>query len=401
MAIDRRRFLQLLGITPLAFYGREIKEISPEDQKPLDFGWTTCLTYQTEDSNLGYDHFNQLLEEMHSHSMTRLVVMMASHGYFSPMNHGLAWPVKNERLRPQLDPRAVNACERTEFFSRIIEKARSLNIKIFIEIKYLGMKGIKDGYPGIQVLRKRDGQIIHPIRPEAGKDEREKIESLHICCDCEHAQQYMRDKISDVLTRYRNLNGIVLEHPSYARNTCYCSATTQQLREDLGRTIDQLTRHEYEDWKAIRIRDTLLDLKKLIKSINPEFEFGFYSGFSPTDGNIKEFQLTRGHDPNRLKEVGLDFLMPYCEGRHKEQETGEVEKVIDYLDFPRIYLHTTIRREPPLNYPLPPKGPEYIKSIIQWGKEYARTNKQFKGMTFFNEVKIPNENRQAVYDSVI
>jgi hypothetical protein len=98
--------------------------------------------------------------------------------------------------------------------------------------------------------------------------------------------------------------------------------------------------------------------------------------------------------------VGFDFLMPYCEGRHKEMETREIEKVIEYLDFPNIMLHTTIRRDPPVNYPLPPKGPEYVTSIIKWGKEYAKTNKQFKGMTFFNEVKIPDENRQAVYDSI-
>ena len=118
-------------------------------------------------------------------------------------------------------------------------------------------------------------------------------------------------------------------------------------------------------------------------------------------GNIEAFQLTRGHDPEKLKEVGFDFLMPYCEGRHKELETKEIEKVIEYLDFPYIILHTTIRREPPLNYPLPPKDPKYVRTIIQWGKEYARTNSQFKGMTFFNEVKIPERNRQAVYDSII
>ena len=102
-----------------------------------------------------------------------------------------------------------------------------------------------------------------------------------------------------------------------------------------------------------------------------------------------------------LKEVGIDFLMPYCEGRHKEMETSEIDKIFKYLDFPNVILHTTIRRTPPLNYPLPPKGPKYVKSIINWGKEYAKTNKQFKGMTFFNEVKIPYDNRQAVYDSII
>ncbi len=401
MEINRSKFLNILGITPFALYGMGLKGFWKRDKPNLVFGWTTCLTYQTDDRKLGFEYFSHLLDEMHEHGMTRLTVMMASHGNFSPMNHGLAWPVKNEKLKPQLDMKAVNANEETEFFSRIINKAHRLNIKIYIEIKYLGTRGIYEGYPGIEVLRKKDGQIIHTIRPEANTDEREKIESLHICCDNKQARQYMRNKIFDVLTRYQNLDGIVLEHPSYANDTCYCNGTQHQLKHDLGKTIDELSVEEYQQWKSKRIRDTLIDLRNLAKSINPKFEFGFYTGFSPSDGNIENFQLTRGHDPEMLKEVGFDFIMPYCEGRHKESETREIEKVIDYLDFPYIYLHTTIRREPPLNYPLPPKGPEYIKSIIHWGKEYAKTNEQFKGMTFFNEVKIPEENRQAVYDSII
>jgi hypothetical protein len=401
MDINRRKFLGLLGITPLALYGREFNGSRKEDSPALHFGWTTCLTYQTDDRRLGYDYFSNLLDEMHEHGMTRLKVMMASHGNFSPKNHGLAWPVKNERLKPQLDKKAVNAHEWSEFFSRIIEKAHALNIKIYIEIKYLGMRGIHEGYPGIEVLRKKDGQIINIIPQEATRVEREKIESLHICCDNKQTQQYMHDKIFDVLTRYRDLDGIVLEHPSYAGGTCYCRGTHQQLKNDLGKTIDELTVEEYQKWKSKRIRDTLLDLKKLIKSINPKFEFGFYTGFSPSDCDIENFQLTRGHDPKMLKEVGLNFLMPYCEGRHKEMETSEIERVIKYLDSPNIILHTTIRREPPLNYPLPPKDPKYVKSIINWGKQYAKANKQFKGMTFFNEVKIPDQNRQAVYDSII
>lgn len=401
MKINRRKFLSLIGITPLALYGRNIHRFWKGDNTDLHFGWTTCLTYQTDDRRLGYRYFSNLLDEMHEHGMTHLKVMMASHGNFSPRNHGLAWPVKNEKLKPQLDLKAVNAHEGTEFFSRIIDKAHNLKIKIYIEIKYLGMIGIHEGYPGIEVLRKRNGEIIHVIPPEASPVEREKIESLHICCDNKQAHQYMRDKISDVLTRYQDLDGIILEHPSYSGNTCYCNGTRQQLQNDLGKTLDELSLEEYQCWKSNRIRDTLLDLKTLIKSINPGFEFGFYTGFSPSDGDIEKFQLTRGHDPKTLKEVGFDFLMPYCEGRHKELETMEVERVIKYLDFPNIILHTTIRREPPLNYPLPPKGPKYVRSIINWGKEYAKSNKQFKGMTFFNEVKIPDQNRQAVYDSII
>jgi hypothetical protein len=401
MEINRRKFLQLLSLVPLSRYDSAIKAYGTATESNLHFGWTTCLTYQTEERRLGYDYFSQLLDEMDAYGMTHLIVMMASHGNFSPKNHGLAWPVRNVKLKPQLDPRALNAHEHTEFFSRVIEKAHALDIKIYIEIKYLGMRGIYEGYPEVEVLRRKNGLIIHTIPREAPIEEREKIGTMRICCDNPQAHQYMRDKLSDVLTRYRNLDGIVLEHPSYANDTCYCNASRQRLKKDLGRTIDQLTVAEYQCWKAKRIRDTLVDLKKLIKSINPKFEFGFYTGFSPTDGDIENFQLTRGHDPEMLKEVGFDFLLPYCEGRHQEQETHEIERVIEYLDFPHIILHTTIRREAPLNYPLPPKDPAYVKAIIQWGKEYAKTHRCFKGMSFFNEVKIPDRNRQAVYDSIL
>jgi hypothetical protein len=141
-------------------------------------------------------------------------------------------------------------------------------------------------------------------------------------------------------------------------------------------------------------------LKKLVRSINPRFEFGFYTGFSPDDGNIAAFQLDRGHDPKTLEEVGLDFVMPYCEGRHREHETAEIERVIDYLAPLDFYLHTTIRRNSPHNYQLPPKDPAYIKNIVRWGKQYAKQNSRFKGMMFFNEVNIPPENRDAVYASI-
>ena len=367
-------------------------------RKKMIYGWTTCLTYETNDRNLGYEYFSNLLDEMHSHGMTRLVVLMGSHGYYSPMNHGLAWPVKNEKLRPQIDKKTLNAFEETEFFSRIIDKAHALNIKVYVELKYLGLIGVKKGYPGIDFKRKKDGSLANAVVREVSDYEREAIETLNICCDNDQSNEYIRDQIRDVLTRYIHLDGIVLEHPSYS--PCYCPSTQQRVKNDTGKEIDELTEEQYQQWKAIRVRDILTDFKNLIRSINPAVEFGFYTGFSPRDGNIQRFQLNRGHNPQTLKQVGLDFVMPYCEGRHEDKEIEEMQKVIDYLDPFDIYLHTVIRKESPHNYQLPPKGPEYIRSIIAWGKEYHKKNPRFMGMTFFNEVKIPDENRQAVYDSI-
>ena len=92
--------------------------------------------------------------------------------------------------------------------------------------------------------------------------------------------------------------------------------------------------------------------------------------------------------------------MPYCEGRHKDREIDEIERVIEYLAPMDCYLHTTIRREPPHNYKLPPKYPDYIRNIIEWGKRYQKRNNRFLGLSFFNEVKLPPENRKAVYDTI-
>lgn len=372
----------------------------PRHQTPLEFGWTTCLTYETGERRLAFDYYDRLLDEMSTHRMTRLIVMMASHGYFDPKNHGLAWPVRNPRLASQVDPHAINADETTEFFSRVVAQAKGRKIKILIELKYLGMRGIEVGYPGVEFLRTREGNLIHTVRPEASDDQRRAITSLHICCDNPQAHQFMRDQIADVLNRYRELDGLVLEHPSYAGDMCYCSWSRRRARADTGREIEELSRQQFQEWKSRRIKETLLDLKQLVKSINPRFEFGFYTGFSPSDGNIAQFQHDRGHDTASLAEVGLDFVMPYCEGRHQARETEEIERVIDFLKPLDFYLHTTIRREPPLNYPLPPKGPEYIQRIIRWGRQYHRRNPRFKGMMFFNEVKLPQENRDAVYAAI-
>ena len=373
------------------------------DQRPardLIFGWTSCLTYQAGDRRLGYEYFSHLLDEMRTHGMSRLIVMMASHGYFSPGNHGLAWPVKHPKLRPQVDTNALNAHEETEFFSRVIEKAHRIGIQVFIEIKYLGMIGVREGYPGIEFLTTKEGRYTHQAPSDAGDYERRAIEAMHICCDSEPAHQYMRDKTQDVLERYRDLDGIVFEHPSYTHYSCYCESSRRKLLKDTGKDAHEIDAEALLVWKSLRIRDRLVDLKNLIKRINPKFAYGFYTGVPAVDGDIASYQDHRGHRTETLAQVGFDFVMPYCEGRNRDRETRMIERVIDHLTPLPVYLHTTIRRDMPRHYELPPKGPQYVRNVIAWGKAYARKNERFLGMTFFNEVKIPEENRQAVYDSI-
>lgn len=364
------------------------------------FGWTTCLTYEAGPKPLGQEHFLPLIEEMKRHGMSRVIVMPSSEGYFDPLHHGLAWPTSHPKLKTMIDPAALNASVKTEFFSRFIEAAHAHALEVFIELKYLGLAGVEEAYPGIEFVCGPDGQRIAHAPEGSAIEVRRRIDTLHICCDSAPARQFMQDKIEDVLSRYPKLDGIVLEHPSYGANTCYCPATRQQVMKDLGKPIEQLALKEFNRWKGERIRDTLIEIRKFARSIVPDLKLGFYTGFSPPDGNIAAFQESRGHDINTLRHIGWDFLMPYGEGRHKERETAELERVIEYLAPMPIYLHTVVRRESPHNYPLPVKDPAYVHNIIKWGKQMANREPRFTGMSFFNEVKIPPDNRRAVYDAL-
>ena len=100
MVIDRKKFIKYLTVSLLGIqssgFGRLFSR--SDDNAPMEFGWTTCLTYETGNRRLSFEYYNHLLEEMNANGMTRLIVMMASHGYFDPQNHGLAWPVKNKKL---------------------------------------------------------------------------------------------------------------------------------------------------------------------------------------------------------------------------------------------------------------------------------------------------------------
>ncbi len=402
MQKNRRQFIKTAGAGLAALPGLATWAgcANSAQRRKMIFGWTTCLTYQAGERKLGYEYYHRLLDEMKEHGMTRLIVMMESHGNYSPGNHGLAWPARHPRLKPQIDQNAVNAHEQSEFFSQVIDRAHRLGIEIFIEIKYLALIGVREGYPGVEFLTPPEGGYVHKIDPAVDPRVREAIETLHICCDSEPAHQYMRDKLKDVLERYRALDGIVLEHPSYSGNTCYCASSQKRLLQDTGKSRSEIDAEELYQWKSMRIRDTLIDLVQLMKGINRKFEIGFYSGVPSTDGDLAGYQDKRGHRTETLAQAGFDFVMPYCEGRNQDREPEMIGKVIDHLAPLKYYLHTTIRRDMPVGYALPPKSPSYVRNIIKWGKDRFEKDQRMLGMTFFNEVKVPDDNRQAVYDSI-
>ena len=64
--MKRQEFIKILGTLPFAFWNVACHKTN---HKKMNFGWTTCLTYETNDRKLGYDYFSNLLDKMHAHGM--------------------------------------------------------------------------------------------------------------------------------------------------------------------------------------------------------------------------------------------------------------------------------------------------------------------------------------------
>lgn len=347
------------------------------------FGWTTCLTYETGTRMLGYDYFSRLLDEMKENGMRCLVIMMGNPHVppVDPYNHGIAWPARNVRLKPFIDRKAVNGNPQTEFVGKIIKKAHDHGIEVIFEIKYTGYLGIQKSYPGIVF----QGEV--KVCPD-------------LCCDNDDAHEYMKDKTSDLLECYPEVDGVALEHPSFG-GICHCAASKQKNIAAFGKKGDEADEGIILERQAERISWCVGDLIGVSKSIKPDLKFGMYSGFMPDDWDLDKYSRNRGHSIENLRKIeGLDFLVPYGEGRHREREASALEKVIDYLQPFDVYVHLVIRKKSPEGYPLPEAGPEYIRKIIKWARNYAGKEPRLLGMIFFNEVNIPPENRNAVYEAI-
>ncbi len=135
--------------------------------------------------------------------------------------------------------------------------------------------------------------------------------------------------------------------------------------------------------KSIRIRDTLIDLKKLVKSIIQKFEYGFNTRVSLTDGNILGYKNNRGHKSETLAQVEFAFILPYCAEKNRGKEAKIIENETDHLSPLKFHPHTQIRRDLPRHTNPLPKIPKYIKNIIKLNNKHFKENGRFINMTFF------------------
>ncbi len=363
------------------------------------FGWTTALTYETREP-LGFGHYSSLLDEMKENGMKRLIVMDSSHYHFDPNHQGMARPVLNPRLKSMVDKTAVNANPSTEFLSKAIEKAHNYGMELYIEIKYSGFYGIREAYRGVEFATNRQGVPYHDTIKFDTEKEYLMFSQSHICCDNTQAHQFMRDQLEDLLKVYPEIDGIVMEHPDYPHTGCYCKSTQEKFRAETGTSIFKATESQRVAWQNERIKTVIKDLVNLAKKMRKNLRFGLYSGFAPPDGNIERYQDMKGQKRETLQRAGLNFVMPYMEGRHGDKEEIEMERVLDYMKPLTCYIHTCIRRSPPRTYPLPQKDPAYIHRIIRWFLNYYPRNPHVRGMSFWNEANTPPENRQAIYEAL-
>ena len=363
------------------------------------FGWTTALTYETREP-LGFDHYFRLLDEMEENEMKRLIVMDSSHYHYDPNHQGMARPVLNPRLKSMVDTTAINASPSTEFLSRVIGKAHSCGIELYIEIKYSGFYGIRDAYLGVEFATNRQGIPYHHAVKFDTEKEYLMYSQSRICCDNAQAHQFMRDQLEDLLKVYPQIDGIVMEHPDYPHDGCYCKSTQEKFMAETGMSISEAAENQRVAWQNERIGMVIKDLVNLAKERKKNLRFGIYSGFSPPEGTVERYQELKGQKRETLQRAGLDFVMPYLEGRHKGKEEFEIEKVLDYMKPLTCYIHTCVRRNPPRTYHIPKKDPTYIHRIIKWFLNYYPHHPHVEGMSFWNEANTTAENRQAIYKAL-
>lgn len=342
----------------------------------LYLGWQIGITYEAErpEGNT-LPNMLKLLDEMAANGMNILSLMMTSYAYFDPAHDGFTWPVQNEKLECFRDKRCLNADAKTEFVSTVIEEAekRGIEIQLFSNLAIYNPDRISKSYPGAALQRARNGE------------ER----SWLFCPDSADIWQLENDEMADLLRFYnhKNVKSIGYERLSYASGSCYCDATAEKFCKDTGEPIiaygdgDDL----FDDWKVNSITGKMSELNKKIKTIKPDTEVWLHSSCAPG----------WGHDAGQLRGAGVDCVVPHV--AHFQMDKTGFDGLLDRVGPNDTVLHICVRDKALPNYKIWQKTPEIIEEIGDWALGYRRANGRLKGILFFNENTVSDENRTAVY----
>lgn len=339
-------------------------------------GWQVGLTYQAEaPGGVDRGHLLRLLDEMAEHGMNTLSLMMQSYGCYDPGHDGYAWPTQHEKLRPYRDAAATNAQPGQEYVRGIIDAAaaRGIAIHLFLNWGIWNPAKIAQHYP--------DAVLQHA--PDAPPSD-----WLH-CPDSPGAWQLGLDEVEDLLTFYRhpNVTSFAFERISYqCQDRCHCQHTQQAFLAETGGPLTAAPPMRVEAWKNEHIGACLRAYTAHIRRLRPEITIGLHT----------QCAAGWGHDPARLRQQGIDYLLPHTIQFPTKQE--ELYATLARLAPNPCVLHFCTRDRRPANYDLWIKTPAIIEEALRWVREYPGDN--LAGILFFNEPATSLANRQAVYRGI-
>ncbi len=349
------------------------------DNRDFLLGWQIGITYETADPEGNhYDKMLRLLDEMAEHGMNVLSLMMTSYARFDPGHDGFCWPVKDPKLKCFKDQNCRNADAKTEFVSRIIDEAekRYIGIQLFSNLAIYNPEKIRMSFPNADEQRLKNDEpcpwLFCPVSGDVWELEQREI--------------------ADLLSFYRhpNVKSIGHERLSFSPGTCYCTACAEIFKADTGLDIHDFTDGDalFDRWKADIILSKQKELNDKIKAIKTGTQVYLHS--SCADG--------WGHDPKRLKDASIDAVMPHI--AHFETTKAQFDALLDKLTPNDMVLQMCVRSKALNNYPIWPKTPQIISQFGDWIEEYRERDDRLKGVLFFNENTVCEENRKAVYEVV-
>jgi hypothetical protein len=135
--LGRRRFLNTLAPSTAGLAMPKVlcavMEIPPirKPRKLRYLGWQVGIIYQTPAAGgMTRDDLWRLIDEMASHRMNLLSLMMLSYAFFDPQHDGYCWPVQNPKLEHNRDKASVNGQPKTEFVRDAIAYAAERGIEV-------------------------------------------------------------------------------------------------------------------------------------------------------------------------------------------------------------------------------------------------------------------------------
>jgi len=362
--------------------GRTVRGSQPrrraakEGRRVAHVGWQVGVTYQTRGpGGLDRDYLMRLLDEMARHRMNLLSLMMISYGYYDPDHDGYPWPVQNDKLRCYADAKAINADPSTEFVREITAAAgeRKIAVQLFMNWGIWNPTRIREQYPDACLQMNRRG------RPTGW---------LH-CPDSPGAWRLGLDEITDLLSYYDhpNVASYGFERISYSGSSaCTCSHTKRAYREDTSKELLDASATEVESWKNRHIAAYLSRYIQHIKKHHPKHTVCLHT------------QCARGwgHDPARLQQCGVDYLLPHV--IQFPETRGSLHRKWRRMAPNKLVLHFCTRDRRPANYKLWIKTPEIIAQAVDWTLDYPGDN--LSGLLFFNETATSPGNKREVYEQI-